>query len=690
MKQLIQNLRTGEFDFDDIPPPALKAGGVIVRTTRCLLHAGAALPSGAISESQLPAPASIALAAPAPRRGLMRRMWTSLRAEGVKSAYRTFATRNASIKAMEYVGVGVVLEAAPGVKLRPGARVAWAGCGMFPPSEIAFAPVRACVAIPDAVGDDAAVYALPGGVALRAVRQARAELGSWVGVFGETVIAQLAARLVRASGCRTLTAEASVSDETSLHAVVAASDAPDERWIDRAVRLAAPGARVVVCGDGLSREALAKLRAREANVVLAWSGGGGVGEPLGDEGTSYAAPSPTDAMRDFLSMLEAELLSIDGLTTHRFELDRAKAAVDILFQKKDSAGGVVISYPTASDGERRQTRFDVSPGRRAIDGGVGVSFVGTESRLGQTVLAALAARAGSTLTGVANATGESAKSAAAEHAFAYCTTEFRDLLADGRTDAVFVGAPARARAMMATECLKSRKAVYVAAPPCVTETELRELGAAARASDALLMVGFARRFSPIAREFQRRIAGDGPVCLTYRICGTAESFGWPDGASLFDLECMLGLSEFFDFAQFLADSEPTRVMAQAIHRAPGAAPFESLSVSIAFANGGVGQVVAALVEDEKSVGERIECVSAQTSGFLENFVAGEVTRNGATDRIRIGGADFGHRASMEAFFTGLAKPDESPLPFRTASAALTTAFRVREALETGQPVRIVF
>ena len=40
MRQLIQSYRTGEMQVEEVPPPALLPGGVLVRTHRSLVSAG--------------------------------------------------------------------------------------------------------------------------------------------------------------------------------------------------------------------------------------------------------------------------------------------------------------------------------------------------------------------------------------------------------------------------------------------------------------------------------------------------------------------------------------------------------------------------------------------------------------------------------------------------------------------------
>jgi threonine dehydrogenase-like Zn-dependent dehydrogenase len=40
MKAVLQNLKTGKLVVDDVPPPVLKPGGVLVRVRRSLISLG--------------------------------------------------------------------------------------------------------------------------------------------------------------------------------------------------------------------------------------------------------------------------------------------------------------------------------------------------------------------------------------------------------------------------------------------------------------------------------------------------------------------------------------------------------------------------------------------------------------------------------------------------------------------------
>jgi polar amino acid transport system substrate-binding protein len=78
MKQVVQNFRTGELKVEDLPPPLLRPGGVLVYTAYSLISAG--------TERTIVETAQNSLVGKARGRpDLVRQMFDSLKREGLRS-----------------------------------------------------------------------------------------------------------------------------------------------------------------------------------------------------------------------------------------------------------------------------------------------------------------------------------------------------------------------------------------------------------------------------------------------------------------------------------------------------------------------------------------------------------------------------------------------------------------------------
>src|SRR6266446_1144857 len=150
-----------------------------------------------------------------------------------------------------YSAVGTVLEVGRGVQsLRPGERVA----GHLPHASLACVPVDRCVRVPAGVGDREAAFVTLGVIALQGVRKAGIRFGDRVAVLGRGVLGILAARLAVIAGSsevtirgRTPPPDAGGENDRGHDVVLDVTGAPDA--VADAVRLAAPGARIVLIGS---------------------------------------------------------------------------------------------------------------------------------------------------------------------------------------------------------------------------------------------------------------------------------------------------------------------------------------------------------------------------------------------------------------------------------------------------------
>jgi virulence factor len=121
-------------------------------------------------------------------------------------------------------------------------------------------------------------------------------------------------------------------------------------------------------------------------------------------------------------------------------------------------------------------------------------------------------------------------------------------------------------------------------PPGVYTEQTRQLGSAAARGGCLTMVGFQRRFVPIAVECRRRVLERGPV---YQI--VTSFLKWYDGGPIYGGSTDLLYSDtihIVDTIRWLAGSEPVDVYSDV--KAHGTEYASAHNAFIRFANGVVG------------------------------------------------------------------------------------------------------
>ncbi|HET6567975.1 MAG TPA: alcohol dehydrogenase catalytic domain-containing protein, partial [Rhodothermales bacterium] len=171
MKQVLQNIKSGDLTLETVPPPALQPGGVRVRTAASLISAG--------TEKMLIDLAQKSLVGKAQARpDLVRQVLNKVQKEGLLNTYRNVTSKMEKPMSLGYSAAGIVEAVGEDVNgLRMGDRVAIAGAGYANHAEINFVPKNLTAVIPEGVSFEDASYTTVASIALQGVRLAKPELG---------------------------------------------------------------------------------------------------------------------------------------------------------------------------------------------------------------------------------------------------------------------------------------------------------------------------------------------------------------------------------------------------------------------------------------------------------------------------------------------------------------------------------
>lgn len=719
MKQVVQNFRTGELKVDEIPSPALRPGGVLVRTAFSLISAGTERATVKTGQSSL-------VGKILERPDLVRQTMQSLKREGLRSTYDKVKSRLNQVKALGYSSSGVVIAVGEAVhEFRVGQFVACAGVGHASHAEEVFVPENLCAAVPDGVPLEAACYATVGAIALHGVRQAEAHIGETVAVIGLGLIGQLTVQILQASGCRVLGIDISndarelakkskadvVCDPPSAldqcmrltagrgaDCVLITAGTKSNEPIELAADIARDRAKIVavgLVGLDLPRD---KFYVKELELRLSRSYGPGRYDPdYEDRGNDYPIGyvrwTEKRNLEAFLRLLAEGRIDASLLTTHRYTIENAVQAYQLILGEHSAEDGyrcgVVLEYPQTE--VRRERVISAMPARQTASDEVGISFIGAGNFARGVLIPILRSAANVRLRGVATATGVSAKNTQEQFRFAYATTHRDQILDDPTTDCVVIATRHDLHASLAAEAMRRGKAVFVEKPLALNHTGLREVLLTARETGRLLMVGYNRRFSTLAREVKRRLADrSGALAILYRIsAGRLPEDHWSLGDAEGGGRIIGEVCHFIDFVQHLTDSVPASLYAAAV---PGdqAAGFvdDSLSISIAMEDGSVASILYSASGDAAVAKERIEVFCDGATAIIEDFKSGEFIRGGHRTRLGRGSQDKGHRAELEAFLCAVRGNGESPITLESLAATSAASFAIVESLKSGCSTKV--
>jgi len=686
MRQILQNLRTGDTELAEVPCPSPGAGHVLIRTSRTLISAGTERMlvdfgrAGWIEKArQQPDKVRMAI--------------DKIRTDGLMPTLEAVRNKLDQPLPLGYCNTGTVVALGAGVtEFAVGDRVACNGRH----AEMVSVPVNLCARVPDAVTDDQAAFTVVGAIALQGIRLAQPTLGESVAVFGLGLIGQIAVQLLRANGCRVLgidtnPARVALARECGAETVNLASGedpvAAAERFtrgqgidavlltlatssnepVHQAALMSRKRGRIVlvgVTGLELSREDFFK---KELSFQVSCSYGPGRYDPAYEEkGHDYPIGFVRwTEQRNFEAVLDAvasSRLQTDALVSHRFALDRAQQAYEVVGGSEPSLG-ILLEYPAPTAGEKalRQRSVALAPIAQPRAGAPSLAFVGSGNYATAVLIPAFKA-AGATLTTVASRAGVTAMHAGRTHGFAQASTDVDAIFSDPAIDAVVVATRHDSHTTFAIRALSAAKAVFVEKPLCLTRAEL---DAIERAHDAaqrpMVMVGFNRRFAPLVVKMRELLSGvPGPRSFVMTVnAGAIPPDHWSQDAAVGGGRILGEACHFIDLLRFLADSAIASHARTSLDDGRG----DTATLQLTFVDGSIGTIHYFANGSRAFPKERLEVFAQGRVLQLDNFRT--LTGFGwpRFRRARLWKQDKGQHACAAAFVAALKNQGPSPIPF---------------------------
>jgi predicted dehydrogenase len=292
------------------------------------------------------------------------------------------------------------------------------------------------------------------------------------------------------------------------------------------------------------------------------------------------------------------------------------------------------------------------------------------------------------LKGVMTATSTGARSTGERYGFEFCTCDERDILSNDEINTVFIASRHDSHASYVLGALRAGKNVFVEKPLCLKEEELAEIARAYSESpkQLQLMVGFNRRFSPLAQVVKAQI-GNGPLAMHYRInAGFIPRESWIQDPEVGGGRVIGEVCHFIDFLTYMCGSLPCSVYAAAMRSGAGA--NDTLTITLEFANGSVGTIAYFANGDKSLAKENVEIFAHGSVYLLDDFRALTVHAKGKKKEKKLLVQDKGQKVEVEAFIKAIAAGTGPVIPFNEIYSATLVTLNALESLQTRQSVTI--
>lgn len=693
MKQILQSLKTGTTEIAEIPCPSVKRGQLLIRTTQTLVSVGTERMLVEFGKAGW-----IDKARQQPDK--VRMVLDKIKTDGLKPTVETVFNKLDQPLPLGYCNVGVVMEVGDGVAgFSTGDRVASNGKH----AEVVSVPTNLCARIPDSVSDEEAAYTVIAAIALQGIRLVQPTLGESIVVTGLGLIGLIAVQLLRAHGCRVLgidydadklalaqqfgaeivnlsagedpvAAAQRFSRGRGIDAVIITASTKSSEPVHQAALMCRKRGRIVLVGVTGLELSRADFYEKELTFQVSCSYGPGRYDPNYEEkGQDYPVGFVRwTEQRNFeavLDMLADGRLDVKPLISHRFAIDEAEKAYQLIAEAAPSLG-ILLQYPTTKEkpeAELRQqsVRFSTQRPLPSQHMNAAIAFVGS-GNYATSVLIPAFKQTGARMKVVASSGGVSGVHAGRKYGFEETTTATETVFTDPEINTVVITTRHDSHADLVCQALTAGKHVFVEKPLCLTLEELAKIEATyARLQDQgnapLVMVGFNRRFSPHVQKIKSLLASvSGPKSFVMTVnAGSIPSDHWTQDKEVGGGRIIGEGCHFIDLLRYLADTpivEQTRMTMASTSN-------DTVSLQLGFADGSIGTVHYFANGCKAFPKERLEIFAAGRVLQLDNFRKLKGYAWPGFKSMNLWSQDKGQRACAEAFVKAINEGGLSPIPF---------------------------
>jgi len=714
MKQLLQNIKTGKSAVEDVPVPTPREGQALVKIESSLVSAGTERMIVAFAEKTLVGKARS-------RPDLVKQVLDKARREGVVPTVQAAFNRLDQPMALGYSSAGTIVALGKNTTgLKVGQRAACAGANYAVHAEYNVVPRNLITPLPKNVDFESAAFTTLGAIAMHGFRLAEPQLGESVAVIGMGLLGLLTAQIANAAGCNVLGIDIDPA-RLALASSLGLQTAPRQQAIDSAQAFTANRGFdvILICADTQSNDPveLAGIIARDKARVVATgavgltiprkiyfekeisfinsrSYGPGRYDPNYEENGNdypigYVRWTEGRNFESVLDLMSKGKLQVKPLITHRFPIEKATVAYDVITgKKKEKFLGVMLTYPMTADHQPQTIiRFPAIVNRQSKIVNLGVLGAGLFANA--MLLPAIKKAGDIQLIGIASSGGLHAQHSGKKFGFQYATSSDDEILNDPNINTVAILTRHDSHADLVVKALKAGRHVFVEKPLAINSNQLSVISKQlAKTDNYLLMTGFNRRFAPLAGQLKSSIVNrQSSMYVHYRVnAGYIPLNHWTQDPAIGGGRIIGEACHFIDFITFLVGEAPVSVNAIAL---PDGGKYREDNVSMTFTypDGSIG-VIDYLANGDKSFPkERVEVFCGGQVSVLDDFVALQTVRDGRKSEAR-GAQDKGHVNEWKAFVKSIREGGEPPIPYEQLIGVTKSTFAAVESLRTSKPISI--
>ncbi|MBK9398490.1 MAG: bi-domain-containing oxidoreductase [Saprospiraceae bacterium] len=699
MKQIVQDLNSGQTILEVVPTPEVRRGCVLIRTHRTLVSLGTERMLVEFGKAGW-----INKARQQPEKVLQ--VIQKIKTDGLKPTMDAVFRKLGEPLPLGYCNAGEVISVGAGVNdIKVGDRVISNGNH----AEVVCIPNNLVVRIPDGVSYDEAAFTVIGAIGLQGLRLIQPTFGETVVVTGLGLIGLIAAQLLQANGCRVIGLDfdgskvelakelgleavkidpnsdpaniiLSMTNNIGADAVLITASAKSNDVISQAAKMCRKRGRIVLVGViGLDIQR-ADFYEKELTFQVSCSyGPGRYEEEYEQKGMDYPIGFVRwTEQRNFEAVLQAiskKSVNVNALITEIVDLENYQEIYGDMGNSKSIAS--ILKYNV--DGPLGSTKVNV--GEQLFVKSVGtIGIIGAGNFAGAMIVPLLK-ELNANIKYIASAKGLSGTTLAKKYKIPFSTSRYQDILEDVDVDAVVITTRHGAHASQVIESLNAGKHVFVEKPLALTLDEIETIKSAVEKSGKLVTVGFNRRFSPFSIAAKELLHDNTPI----QIIATMNAGFIPDNSWVHDMESGGGriigeACHYIDLISFFAGSQVEKVIMNAMGKNT-TSNTDNASILLKYKNGSSG-VINYFSNGSKSYPkEKIEIYSQQKNILIDNFRSAEFFGYSKSKMKKT--QDKGHKEQFTQWNELLKNGGKSLISFDEIYNTSRAAILAVESLKTG-------
>lgn len=706
MKQILQNLSSGQSELVEAPAPQARSGSLLINTTISLISTGTERMLVDFGKAGL-----LSKARQQPEK--VRQVLDKISTDGLMTTVDAVRSKLGQPLALGYCNVGVVREGgAEG--FRAGDRVVSNGKH----ADVVLVPKNLAARIPDGVSDEAAAFTVVASIGLQGIRLAQPTLGEAFVVTGVGLIGLLTVQMLRAQGCRVLAidfdaeklklargfgaeicnpgagedpiaAGIAFSRGQGVDGVIVTASTKSSDPITEAARMSRKRGRIVLVGVAGLKLNRADFYEKELTFQVSCSYGPGRYDPAyEDHGHDYPLGFVRwTEQRNFeavLDMLASGALDVAPLISHRVPFEEAPRAYELLSTDK-SALGIVLTYD--HDIEARHIRGLALTRAQAMPDKSGrpvVAFLGAGNYASRILIPAFKT-AGAELHTIVSAGGTNAVVHGQRTGFASASSDTDGVIDDPATNTVVIATRHNSHAHLAAIALRAGKNVFVEKPLALTTDELEDVKAAHEVSGKHLMVGFNRRFAPQVQTMKQlldTVAAPKSFVMVMN-AGTIPADHWTQDPTVGGGRIIGEACHYIDLMRFLAGAPIVSVQARRMGQTDSQEVTEDkAAIVLGFADGSFGTIHYLANGGSYFPKERIEVFTVGRTLQLDNFLKLRGFNWPGFKKQNLWRQDKGQHACAATFLQAVENGSATPIPpeelFEVAEVTIKIAKMLRD------------